>query len=238
MARPRKNNEDLLIAGTKAYFSAFPKKITVVKYTELAAYISGLYGITVREYDIRRCSKVKELIKELQNQTRKSVVKKAVVFINLDVDEFLRVNSSYNRLKWALTERDRYYEEVSSSAGQILEENKKYTDRLKKCQTENEFLKKRVEEIEYELVKLKKEKKQEKARLKTLVKTVNEYVYPEIANQLLKECGMIVSNTEQVIDPEALENEILREKDLIVKWGEPQEEKTSDKLINQLFHDI
>lgn len=238
MARPKKTNEDLLIAGTKAYFSAFPKKSTAVKYTELAAYISGLYGISLREYEIRRCSKVKELIEELQNQKRKSDIKKAVAFVTLDVEEFLRVNSSYERLKWAITERDRYYEEVSSSAGRIVDENRRLVKQLEMTQCENEMLKKRVEEIEQESINIKKEKNQAKARLKVLVKTMNTYVYPEIANQLLKECGMIISNTEPVIDPEALKNEILREKDSIVEWVEPKEEKTSDKLINQLFYDI
>ena len=238
MARPKKHNEDILIAGVKAYISAFPKKSTAVKYTELAAYISGLYGIAVREYDIRRCNKVREALEEYKNQKRKAEIKKAVAFITLDVEEFLRTNSSYERLKWALTKRDNYYAEVSSSASRIVEENKKYADRLEKVQIENEELKKRVDAIAQEAIKLKKEKNQAKARLNALLKTMDMYVYPEIANQLLKECGMFISNTEQVIGPEALESGVLGEKDSLLEWLTPKEEKTTNKIINQLFDDV
>ena len=146
----------------------------------------------------------------------------------LDVESFLTRNSGRKALTKALTELDRYYEAVSSRAVEVFQKNKKLEGKISENMAELKKLSSRIADLETQIAdqseKLR-DMKQENAAYK---KVVDTYIYPEIANELLKKSGFL-QNTQGIIKEEALESEIIHS-DTVVK--------SKSNVIQGLFDSI
>lgn len=123
------------------------------------------------------------------------------------MDAFLVKNNTKEKLKKAFKERENYYREITHSASYSFKENRRLEQLVRE-------LKKRIKESEEELENIKKKSidissdnrnyKSENQKLREIIDT---YVYPEIANELLKKQGLL-KNIAGIINPNVIESEI------------------------------
>jgi septal ring factor EnvC (AmiA/AmiB activator) len=145
------------------------------------------------------------------------------------MDSFLMKNNTNEKLKKAIIERENYYRKVTNSASYSFKENKHL-----KCQV-NE-LKNQISKIKTKLDKAvnsesssEKDNKRYSDENQKLRDIINTYVYPEIANQLLKENGLIKNNSD-IVDSEIIKKEIFS--------SESDVNKIKNKVIKGLFDSI
>lgn len=205
MVRKRKIETDFIIELIDDYYINICKRQnSMLKYTSIAKYMSNRLGKQVKEYEIRRCKEAVEHIKKLNSQIANKDILNVVVYDSLDVETFIVNNNSLPALKKALIERDQYYRKVSESASSII-------DKVHGLENKNKALKSQITQLksdkEYILSELQQERKKNNELSKSFKKMKNilkTNVYPEIANLLLKECGLL-ENGEDIISLEGRE---------------------------------
>lgn len=223
MARPKKIQTNILNDAIEEYFKSINYNPKLLKYSLIANYLQ-LNNYNVKEYDIRRDKEVCKYIEQLiEKYSIDSQLKENFVFKNLDVDELIKNNSSLPHLKRALIERDTYYSNLYDSVCRLNNDylilENKYNDlqndyNTKQQDYDDECLV--TENLNSELKLLKKENK----LLRKILKT---NVYPEIANELLKEQG-VLSGGNSYITPEG-KSKIISDSTSIVSFI-----KTNDNI--------
>lgn len=179
------------------------------KITDFAIFVQNNGFPMVNATQIRRKEDLRKYIEKLKADGNHDDEIITATYTTLDVDSFVDKNRSAKSLKSALTQLDGYYHKVADSAGRIFKESKQ----LKK---QNKILSEENEQLKLELSKLIEHKKKSLSSNKELLiernaykRIVDTYVYPEIANELLKEQG-ILKNTPGYIQPEALEENLIK----------------------------
>ena len=209
MGRKKIIEDDRLINLTNQYIAEKCKyNIRYFKYNNLAEYIcaQGFPDVTARL--LQRNLAVRTCIEEWKEGTEDKNKSIVVAYKTLDVDAFIDRNRNRNALRKALTELDKYYKSVCDAATEILAENRRLKRKTSDLETsatnhkemaaENSI---EIKDKKNEIIKLKKENRV----LRELVET---YVYPEIANEILKQKGLLM-NTADIISPDALERTIV-----------------------------
>lgn len=178
-----------------------------LKIPQIGEYIRSK-GYDVADYLIRRNEEAKAYIKKLQNNTREAHIHTVAVYRDLDMNEFFMKNNTREKLKSALKERENYYREVTNSASYSFKENKQLEQQV------GEY-KKRIKELEEELktaeiknANICTDNRNYKSEDRKLREIIDTYVYPEIANELLKQQGLL-KNTSEKVNPNVIENEIV-----------------------------
>ena len=259
MGRPKKISEEQLIAGTKQYFDEICKGNTkMLKYPAIAAYLSGLYRIPIADYDLKKSKAVREYISAIKSVRNKEIIQKDIYFKRLDVENFLRTNTSTSSLKKALTELDSHYEKVSDAAGVVMDENRHLIELVVKLQKENQILKASNMELERQVVTTENELKEihkvariQEIRTRNLVHILEKNVYPEIANELLIESGFLKNNN-RVISEQGIAA-IMNDTDSILpfiveqsgsekcedsKSQKPENKEKPENMIEDLVRDL
>ena len=229
MARPKKMDDDTMLALAQQYYAEkCYGNVGLLTFPKIGEYIRTK-GYCIQDHLIRRNEKIRNYIYTLKEQNEKAKITTVSVFKDMDIDDFLKKNRTTKALRTALVERQNYYMELAHSASLIFDENKK--------------LKKKVEDLEKEISSLEQELEskdsvtkdtladfhEEKRRVRVLKEIVDTYVYPEIANELLTQRG-ILKKTDRIIDPKVLEKNILKPSDDISKY--------ENKLIKGLFNKL
>lgn len=173
-------------------------------------------GVDIADYTLRRNLILRNKIDEYKNNFHADLEEIVFGYKTLDVDLFLNNNTSKSALKESLIALDNTYNRSMIAAMQFAKENKKF-------KTKNEELKEKNDELENELKVVKDdleddkkqllELKRENQKLKRLIK---DYVYPEIANELLKQEG-IVFETAGIVKEDAVQDKLVREETDIKK---------------------
>lgn len=192
MGRNKKVDPLLLVELVEEYHKDHPNK--KIKYADFGRYARSK-GIKIEDYLLRRYPEVKALVTIYNNE--ETPFQKVVAYHTQDVDAFLAKNQSTPKLKAALIEREQHYKTVAEAATSIFAEN----DKLEKKNTELQNAVKELTEKLYSQTEMLKEKDRMLIKLKRIL---NDYVYPEIANALLQQEGVldVVSDT---IDEDSLE---------------------------------
>lgn len=189
MARPRKMDTEQMIQLVDSYFffevEGNPDKL---KCSKIAEYASRK-GMEVAAYDIRRNETVRVHMEELLAGSDKTLISaSSISYRTLDVAEFMRKNHTSEQMRRALSELDIYWKGIAGMASRFSKENQKLRGEVKRSQTQ-------VEEIELFEVRMKAERK-EKNRLEKenryLRRMLKEYLYPALANEILKEDKVLV----------------------------------------------
>ena len=175
---------------------------------------------------MRRDEVVRKHIEKLRITSEEAHINTVSVYRDIDIDAFLRKNNTENKIKKALIEREKYYREITNSAAYSFKENKS----LKQINAE---LKEQNRKLQLELDKEKdttsntiSDKKMLAKENKILREIIDTYVYPEIANELLKKSGLI-HETAGVVDEKSLDNEIIT--------SDTDVSKIKNKVVQGLF---
>lgn len=202
------DDQTLLILLDQYFIGACNKNISKLKIPAFAEFVRKNGYEDVQDYVIRRNSAVRERIEELKNNADETYQNRAVVFRNLDIDSFLAKNTSPTALKKALVERDNYYQQLSESAGYCIRKSKEQDEKIASLMAETEMLKadNGLLSEQNKLFKAKLRNQQEEIqKLRTFIDT---YVNPEIANELLKQDGLL-KTTSGIISPDAVEDHLV-----------------------------
>lgn len=210
MGRKAKIDDQTLFNLLDQYFiGACNKNISKLKIPLFAEFVRKNGYEDVQDYVIRRNSAVRERIEELKNNADETYQNRAVVFRNLDIDSFLAKNTSPAALKKALVERDNYYQQLSESAGYCIRKYNEQNEKIASLAAETDVLKANNDSLseENKLFKTKIRSQQEEIqKLRTFIDT---YVNPEIANELLKQDGLL-KTTSGIISSDAVEEHLVK----------------------------
>ena len=129
-----------------------------------------------------------------------------VTWRQLDVDAFLNLNRSRSDLKNALIQRDNYYGEVCRSAGEFLRDKERLEAKITRMNSEINNLKNQIAELEQ--MNTNKINRYSQEMLSKMKKVLDTYVYPDIANDILKKEGLD-SLFSLYVNPESVESEMI-----------------------------
>lgn len=204
MARPRLFTEDELIALINEYYLEYPNRM--VKTSDLERYANAHGHPEFKSYSIRRCAKAKQYIDQINANNQVTLETTIVTWRQLDVDAFLNLNRSRNDLKNALIQRDNYYGEVCRSAGEFLRDKEHLEDKIRRMKSEINDLKSQIAELEQ--MNTNKINRYSQEMLSKMKKVLDTYVYPDIANEILKKEGLD-SLFGLYVNPESVESEMI-----------------------------
>lgn len=204
MARPRLFTEDELIALINEYYLKYPNRM--IKTSDLERYANAHGRPNFKAYSIRRCPKAKQYIDQINANNQVTLETTIVTWRQLDVDAFLNLNRSRNDLKNALIQRDNYYGEVCRSAGEFLRDKEHLEDKIRQMKSEINDLKSQIAELEQ--MNTNKINRYSQEMLSKMKKVLDTYVYPDIANDILKKEGLD-SLFSLYVNPESVESEMI-----------------------------
>lgn len=204
MARPRSFTEDELIALINEYYLEYPNRM--IKTSDLERYARTHGRPYFKAYSIRRCAKAKQYIDQINASNQVTLETTIVTWRQLDVDAFLNLNRSRNDLKNALIQRDNYYGEVCRSAGEFLRDKEHLEDKIRRMKSEINDLKSQIAELEQ--MNTNKINRYSQEMLSKMKKVLDTYVYPDIANDILKKEGLD-SLFSLYVNPESVESEMI-----------------------------
>ena len=204
MARPRLFTEDELIALINEYYLEYPNRM--IKTSDLERYANAHGHPEFKSYSIRRCAKAKQYIDQINASNQVTLETTIVTWRQLDVDAFLNLNRSRSDLKNALIQRDNYYGEVCRSAGEFLNDKNRLEAKITRMQSEINDLKNQIAELEQ--MNTKRINRYSQVMLSKMKKVLDTYVYPDIANEILKKEGLD-SLFSLYVNPESVESEMI-----------------------------
>lgn len=193
------------------------KDVTRLKIPAFAEFVRRNGHEDVQDYLVRRNVSVREHINQIKMDADSAYQDRAVVFRNLDVDLFLSKNTSSASLKKALTERDNYYQQLAESAVYCIGKYDELKEEISKLTTEKEALQLEKNSYAAENKQLKTSLREYQEEIQKLRAFVDTYVNPEIANELLKQEGLL-KTTAGIVSVEAIaENIVQSDSDIIPK---------------------
>ena len=239
MARPKKVDTDEMLSVIISFYekNGDPSKL---KYTVLEEYAKSL-GKNIREYDFRRDKIVKEKIEELQ----KTIVVKGigiVSFKSLDIDALLKNNKSHEKLRKALHELNDFWHQIYLRAGDVaicnrklLSEQTQLSETIKVHTLKSDESLKQYDVLKFECNKLIVENRY-------LRKMLRQYLYPSLANEILKSENMMIGineseNISDMAKKDKLYNEMPDTFDNMIS-ADIKLYSRENKLFEQLSHQV
>ena len=199
MAR-RKHIEDVeIIEHFEKYLQEeCSNNVSLFKIPRFGDYLRKNGFPSVADTTLRRNTSFREVLAERKAKYNEEEEYRTVItYKTIDVDSFMATNRTPNAIRTGLSELNLYYKKVAEAALEFKNENVKLQD-------ENEELKEQIQQL-LQKETSRKALETENIKLRALIKSS---VYPEIANELLKE-EAILQSEQQVITDEFMVNNIL-----------------------------
>lgn len=199
MAR-RKHIEDVeIIEHFEKYLQEeCSNNVSLFKIPRFGDYLRKNGFPSVADTTLRRNTSFREVLAERKAKyDEEEEYRTVITYKTIDVDSFIATNRTPNAIRTGLSELNLYYKKVAEAALEFKNENVKLQD-------ENEELKEQIQQL-LQKETSRKALETENIKLRALIKSS---VYPEIANELLKEEGILQSE-QQVITDEFMVNNIL-----------------------------
>lgn len=200
MAR-RKHIEDVeIIEHFEKYLQEeCSNNVSLFKIPRFGDYLRKNGFPSVADTTLRRNTGFREVLAErkVKYDEEEEEYRTVITYKTIDVDSFMATNRTPNAIRTGLSELNLYYKKVAEAALEFKNENEKLQD-------ETEKLKEQIQQL-IQKETSRKALETENIKLRALIKSS---VYPEIANELLKEEGILQSE-QQVITDEFMANNIL-----------------------------
>ncbi len=204
MGRPKKTSSEEMVALLEAYYESDgcgdPSRL---KFSKLEVFATGK-GMEVKAYDFKRDEKVRNRIRELEQAHELELEQmRDTAYKTLDVEGFLKKCKSVEDIVSALQEMDAYWKQTSDHASSLLLRDKQFM-------TEKSDYEKKIKKLEQALSQAQQDTAEAAARSRKLEKEnvylrrmLRTYLYPNLANELLRETHMPVPENKSV-RPEAM----------------------------------
>lgn len=209
MGRRKIITDKELIGLVDTYFSEQCEgDVKLLKTPLICEYIRKNGYPSYQDYILRRNKAVMEHINQIKTLQSDEDYKFLSAYKTIDVEEFVSKNHGVSAMKRALTELDSYYKSVSDKATKICDRNRE----LESLLADNKV---KIMELNMELESSREEIEELKNSIKALTvnngsyrEIIDTYVYPEIANELLKQSGLL-QNTNGIIKVDAVKTEVI-----------------------------
>lgn len=233
MGRTRTIDDNTLIKLIKQYFDEVCKgNARMLKLPKIAEYIASHGYPAYKVTSLRRSSAARKYIDSLMKA--QCSVQDVVVFKPLDIEDFLDTNRTRKAQMIALSNLDNYYHTVADTSNAMIQN---YKSLEKKC----DGLFEKLEKAESVVTNCKDELGQKSAEVKALrercdflKELVLDYVYPEIANELLRRDGDLIMEKTS-INTEHLAKELIVSPSYI---EEVPEFSSGSNVIRGLFQEL
>lgn len=238
MARPKKTNIEIKELIEEYWINICDRNITKLKYTMIANYCKKR-GIKIEAYDIRRSPEAIEYIESLKQEqfARFPTGETTIIFQTLDVNKFLEKYNDKYKLRKALSERDAYYADICNGAVAHLQQKDAMEKRLKRLKGEKKEIEESVTRLQAVEECLHKENKMLKEQCNQMMNILKTNVYPEIANELLRE-SKLLERGETIISDNG-KTEILGDQDHLLTCIKKQNKvNSSSNILTDLFSKI
>ena len=208
MARKTKIDTDTLLSLVGQFYAEkCDNDASKLKIPAIGEYIRSL-GYDVADYLIRRNQSVKDYISNLQSNSESFYISSVSVYRDIDIRAFLEKNNTPDKLMKAIKERENYYREVTNSASYSFQENKKMKLKISELEKRIGELESAYKDYQGKSKEISLKYKELKEENKSLRDIVDTYVYPEIANELLKKQGLL-KNTAEMVSMDKIEETII-----------------------------
>ena len=198
MARKKSISDDELIHLFEQYLiSQCSCDLSLVKIPRFGDYVRNHGYPNVADTTIRRNKRFRDFLKESEIKYQDENYEAVITYKTIDPDNFMAKNRSPGAMKRALVEISQYYKKIANIAASYKQEADKLRVLNSELQSTNEDLKQKLQR-ENELI-------DENQKLLQIIKTS---VYPEIANELLKEEGLL-KYSQKVISEDFLADNII-----------------------------
>lgn len=186
MGRPKLIEDKIVLNLIKRYFyeecQNDIKKMTAANITK---FINKNGYPDYPSSTLRRTPIAMNYIAELKKCVNNENYVTIASYQTVDAVALIESNRSKENLIRAINERDCYYKKVADSAVYYLEKYNKLLDKYEEEKKEKIALIEKVKELEELISNYKYEAKFNKNELESYKAIVDDYVYPEIANELL-----------------------------------------------------
>jgi hypothetical protein len=191
MARKKMIETDALLSLIDEFYTLkCDREASLLKIPAIGEYIRSK-GFTVQDYLLRRNDDVRNYIDKLHTTLEETHIKTVSVYRDIDIDAFLQKNCTTSKLRKALIEREYYYREITDSAAHSFKENKRLEQESRELKKQNNELSLELDEKSKAVSTFVSNNRLLTKENKVLREIINTYVYPEIANELLKKSGLI-----------------------------------------------
>jgi len=229
MARKKMIETDTLLGLIdEFYILKCDREASLLKIPAIGEYIRSK-GYTVQDYLLRRNDDVRNYIDKLHTTSEETHIKTVSVYRDIDIDAFLQKNCTTSKLKKALCERECYYREITDSAAHSFKENKRLEQENRELQKQNKELQLELEEKSEACSTFASNNRLLTKENKALRNIIDTYVYPEIANELLKKSGLI-HETASIVDKNLVDETIVSANTNVTK--------IKNKVVKELFDRI
>lgn len=186
MGRRKKNDSSVLVGVVNDFYAdeagGDPGKL---KYSALAKYAQSK-GVAAKWYDFQRDEAVARRIQELREWPEPEENQPVVpAYKSLDIEELLRNCRTAEELKRKLHELDGYWKKAYESAAEWMEQNRKLSGKAIRVEAEVRRLEREKADLEAALGAEKSRTKRLREETAYLRRTLREYLYPAVADELL-----------------------------------------------------
>lgn len=158
---------------------------------------------------LRRNKKARDYIQSLSDKGSDKLLSIIIPYKNIDIESFLDTNRTRSALKIAITEIDTFYKDIALVAAEVNKKNDSLTEDLKQAKSKLQSAEKEISELKRQTKELRKKLKTTETDKTSLRKTLNNYVYPAIANELLEKEGLKIEAS-KIINPKILDGKVIK----------------------------
>ena len=203
MARPRKADADELIQLVDSYFTTEaagdPSKLKCSFLERFAAR----NGRDIKAYDFRRYPEVRERMEELKamvlNENGMQMLK-GNSYKSLDIASVLKARRDPDELRKVLGEMDTYWKQVYEKCISLSRENIEFQNTIRQLKNDNSAFAQSVQAKETDTGRILWEKKKLAAENRYLRKMLKTYLYPAVANEILKQENLLENPDTEVTE--------------------------------------
>lgn len=230
MSRTKTYNTKEVIGYLNEYRIENPGlKISIPKF---GTYLRGK-GCDVQDHTLRRDEKFKKYLEEINKEESSERFNELITYKTIDVDAFIEKNNNKVKLKEAIINRDRYYADIAARATEAIHEKDECLEKMKKSEAETAKLKEQLKKMEekQEATKANDSELKKKDEIITVLKgIIDDYIYPNAANAILRKEG-ILQIENNIIDDEVIDKQMM---DANTSIGEDNsEEANKEKKISK-----
>ena len=230
MGRNKKNSSEMLVNFAREYFETEGNgDVCKLKCSNFARYAEK-HGSDAKAYDFRRDKAVSDFIDEMKKRIDGVDDVTAKAYRTLDIDAMLLKSRNINDFKTCIRELDEYWKAVYDSALKTEAELNRLKS-MKAKSKEVEDLKDKTIALEVRIKELERDNRRLTEACRYMRKVLKKYLYPAVANELLRQEKMPVEENKDV-RPEAFDElieakfpEAFKGKQGIVKDCESRQEK-------------
>lgn len=201
-----------------------------LKFPAIAEYVRQHGYPDFEVTTLRRTPAARNHIESLQSSDEAVKVANLVSYRSIDIPALLEANPTRPSLIKALTDIDMYYKTAADTAAMIIAKDSEKTEKIAELEDDLRLKTDAIAKLENTVAALKSELREKTVECNGLRDYIKDYVYPEIASELLVRDGLFKPKESAVIVPDALDRSIIQAETKAAEFSKPRVTFDSEAL--------